>query len=104
VSEETALAAVLLEQQRRSEQDTDAKALERLRRLVTTDEPDPWDVRDTYADPDRVRRAVGIAIVASRVLLAPGDVIDANRELVVRLAAEQLNREIDRLLNQLSEA
>lgn len=96
-----ALAAVLLEAQRRDTQAHDEDALERLRRLASGDDVHALDVRDTYADADRVRRAVGIAIAALRLEPSPGQVLDARREAVVQLATEQLRREVVRTLNRL---
>lgn len=102
MTEETVLAATLLELERRIKQADDTEALARLRRLVMGDEIDPLDVRDTYADPDRVRRAVGIAIATCRLAASGPDLADARREQVVNVAEAQLRREVRRLLDRVT--
>jgi hypothetical protein len=103
VTDDLALAAMLLELQRRGDDAHDAEALARLRRLVMDDEIAPLDIRDTFIDENRVRRAVGIAIATCRIQPSPGQLLDARRSDVVQLATEQLRREVVRLLNQVTE-
>lgn len=103
MTDELALAAVILEAQRRTDEGDYSEAIERLRRLTMADDIDALDVRDTYADTNRVRRAVGIAIAALRLEPMPGELLDARREDVVRLATEQLRRDVMQLLDRVAE-
>jgi hypothetical protein len=104
VSDDLALAAVLLEVQSRNTEADDEEALERLRRVAMSDEIDPLDVREVYADSNRVRRAVGIAIASTRLLTKPVDcgICDARFADVYRIAMEQLSREVRRLLDEVA--